>query len=98
MSARTAALFRMPIPARMLWKRFMNFSLVMVLSLRSSDRAVDGGISEHLLHLVAIGLERGLDGLDLVHIGLARRRPQADGLEGFLHLAIRERIARRQLL
>src|SRR5438309_597557 len=75
----------------------MKFSLVMVLSLRSSDRAVDGGVREHLLHLVAIGLECTLDRLDRVCIRLAGRRPQADRLEGFLHLAVRERIAGREL-
>src|SRR5262245_26173172 len=88
----------MPIPARRLLSRFMKFSLVMALSSRSRDRAVDGGVGKHLLQLVAIGPEGGLDSLDLIQIGLAGRGSQADGLEGLLHLAVRERIAAGELL
>src|SRR5262249_41856109 len=88
----------MPIPARTLLKRFMKFSLVMALSSRSRDRAVDGGGGEHLLQLVVVGLEGALDRLDLVQVCLARGRPQADGLECLLHLAVRERIAGGQLV
>src|SRR5215813_8923788 len=56
------------------------------------------GLREHIFELVAIRLERSGDGLELRLLRRIRGRAEAHGLEDFLNLAARERIAVGELL
>src|SRR5262245_15338074 len=64
----------------------------------SVAHAVRGGVGEHLLQLVAAGSERARHRRDLVAVRLVLRIAQAHAAEHLLDLAVREGVARAELL